>query len=170
MEDIINWTNLKAALDDYAAEVEEILKEKITVGDHIASHRLLNSLEYVVDMGNTSVSVSVSFEDYLKYLESGTKPHFPPIGDGQTGTGILSWVRAKNLLNKARPYNGKLPTERQLAFLIARKINQVGTEATHVLSDTMDEVNAKYELIIEDAIMKDLGEGINAILIRGFSD
>ena len=169
MEDIINWTNLKAALDAYAAEVEEILKEKITIGDHIASHKLINNLEYQVDMGGGTVSVSLSFEDYLKYLDLGTKPHFPPIGNGQDGTGILSWVRAKNLVRNAKTYDGKLPTEKQLAFLIARKISEVGTQATHILSNTIDEVNAKYEVIIGEAIERDLNEGINAIIIRGFS-
>lgn len=169
MEDIINWTNLKAALDAYAAEVEEILKEKITVGDHIASHKLINNLEYHVDLGGGTVSVSLSFEDYLKYLDLGTKPHFPPIGNGQDGTGILSWVRAKNLVQKASTYNGKLPTEKQLSYLIARKISEVGTEATHILTESIEEVNARYEVIIGEAIEKDLNEGINAILIKGFS-
>lgn len=169
MEDIINWTNLKAALDDYAAEVEQILKEKITAGGHIASHKLINNLDYQVDLGGTSLSVSISFENYLKYLDLGTKPHFPPIGNGQDGTGILSWVRTKNLIRNAKTYDGKLPTEKQLAFLIARKISKVGTEATHILTDSIEEVNARYELIIGDAIEKDLDEGINAILIKGFS-
>ena len=169
MEDIINWTNLKAALDAYAAEVEEILKEKITAGDHIASHKLINTLEYQVDIGGGAVSVSLSFENYLKYLDLGTKPHFPPIGNGDDGTGILSWVRAKKLVQKAKTYDGKLPTEKQLAYLIARKISKVGTEPTHIMTDAIEEVNARYELIIGDAIEKDLDEGINAILIRGFS-
>ena len=162
MEDnLINWQHTYKALEEYGAAVRNRYQDKIILNDHLASGNLLNTLEYIVTFGSTKISVTLNLQDYWKYLEEGTKPHWPPIN------AILDWITAKPVL-PSKTFDGKLPTMKQLAFLISRKISEEGTEPTHMLEETIDEINAEFEDRIEQAILQDLDEGINAIIIRGF--
>jgi hypothetical protein len=62
--------------------------------------------------------------------------------------------------------SGNLPTEKQLAYLISRKIALEGTPETDLLKNTLETVNAKYDELISEAIDKDLDEGLTAILLE----
>lgn len=171
-EEIIPWTNVMAALNAYAEEVQQLYSERLKADGHFATGNLINRLEYIVNSGMTATSVELNLEDYWKYLEYGTKPHFPPI-ETADGRGILPWVKVKKIL--PNNYNTKLPDNmpldklyRQSAYMIARSIAQKGTEASHNLEEALNEINTRYEEILSDAIEKDLDEGINGILISGF--
>jgi hypothetical protein len=48
------------------------------------------------------LTISLNLQDYWKYVEDGTRPHFPPIED------ILQWIKVKPVLPRKR--KGKLPT------------------------------------------------------------
>lgn len=162
MEDnIINWQHTYEALEKYAAAVRNKYQDKLIVDDHLATGNLLNTIDYRITVGSTQIDVTLNLQEYWKYLEYGTKPHFPPIN------AILEWISAKPVL-PSKTYDGKLPTMKQLAFLIARKISEKGTEPTNMLEQTIEEINTEFEGIIEQAILQDLDEGINAIIIRGF--
>ena len=173
MEDnVIEWTNVMDALNAYAEEVQQLYSERLRADGHFATGNFINRLEYIVDINNTQTSVSLELEDYWKYLEYGTKPHFPPI-ETADGRGILPWVKVKKILPTNS--NVKLPDNmpldklyKQSAYMIARSIAKKGTEASHNLEEVMNDINTKYEAIIGDAVEKDLDEGINAILINGF--
>lgn len=117
--------------------VENILKQFIetlrsNLSQHNASGKLSDSLKYTIKFNGKIFSVSLRAESYLKYLEHGTKPHWPPVD------AIREWIRVKPVLPRPLP-NGKLPTREQLAFLIGRKISKYGTRPTHVLSRTKDQ-------------------------------
>ena len=56
--------------------------------------------------------------------------------------------------------NGKLPTEKQLAFLISRKIATVGIEPKPMLKKTLDQLNGYYIEMIKDAIAEDVQKAI----------
>jgi hypothetical protein len=116
--------------------VENILKQFIetlrsNLSQHNASGKLSDSLKYTIKFDGKIFSVSLRAESYLKYLEHGTKPHWPPVD------AIREWIRVKPVLPRPLP-NGQLPTREQLAFLIGRKISKYGTKPTHVLSRTKD--------------------------------
>lgn len=174
MDNVISWDNLTQALNDYAEAVKNAYTEILKADDHFATGNLINRLEYIVDINNTQTSVSLELEDYWKYLEYGTKPHMPPI-ETADGRGILPWVKVKKILPSETP-GRKLPDNmpldklyKQSAYAIALGIKKKGTEASHNLEEAINDINTRYEVIIGDAIEKDLDEGINAILINGFS-
>lgn len=163
MDNSITWNNTRAVLEEYAMTVRNLYQDKLIMHDHIATGNLLNSLNYVVNVNDTRIEVSLQLEDYWKYVEYDTKPHFPPVD------ALVNWIKAKPVLpNKV--FDGKLPDTKQLAFLIGRKISEEGTTGTHSLEETVQEVNTIFELKLEEAIMNDLTSDINAILIRGFMD
>ena len=127
-----------ATLDEYAQKAEELYKRKLTDKGINASYKLLNSVETTVKRNDDEFTVTINLEDYWYYVENGRKAgRFPPIDK------ILEWIRVKPVI----PYSdsrGRLPTEEQLAFLIARKISEQGTEPKHVLAETVEELNREY--------------------------
>lgn len=160
--DNITWDNTRAALEEYAMTVRNLYQDKLIINDHIATGNLINSLNYTVNVNGSRIEVSLELEDYWKYVEYDTKPHFPPVD------ALVNWIKAKPVLPH-KTFDGRLPDTKQLAYLIGRKISEEGTTGTHSLEQTIDEVNTIYELKIEEAIMKDLTSDINAILIMGFN-
>lgn len=100
---------------------------------HSSSGNMVLKMNKKIYWKNSHFIISIVLPDYWKYLEEGTKPHFPPVEK------IREWIRVKPIL--PRPKNGKLPTENQLAYLIGRKISKVGTEGTHLLRETKNEFN-----------------------------
>lgn len=158
----IKWDNLYKVLNDYAVEFRNALQDSYIEDDRLASGELINSCEYIIEKDNISISVSIQIADYYKYIESGTKPHWPPVD------AMLNYVKVKPIL--PRPDSrGKLPTPEQLAYLIGRKISQVGTEGTNNFHKTAEQVNEKYLPLIEEAITKDIDEVATVILTEYFS-
>ena len=138
-----------ATLDEYAERAKELYKRKLTDKGINASYKLLNSVETVVRRNDDEFTVTINLEDYWIYVENGRKPgRFPPIDK------ILEWIRVKPVT----PYSdsrGRLPTEEQLAFLIARKIAEQGTEGRKVLFETVDELNRYYLPLLQQALDRD---------------
>ena len=95
---------------------------------------------------------------YWKYIEYGRRPgKFPPPNK------ILDWVKIKPVI--PRPVNGIKPTEKQLAFLISRKIARDGIEAGNQFKEALDLCWDKNKNIISDAISLDLASNIELIKI-----
>ena len=138
-----------ATLDEYAEKAEELYKRKLTDKGINASYKLLNSVETTVKRNDDEFIVSINLEDYWIFVENGRKPgRFPPIDK------ILEWIRIKPVI----PYSdnrGRLPTEEQLAFLIARKIAEQGTEPKNVLAETITELNNYYLPKLQQALDSD---------------
>lgn len=136
----LELTTIKKITDDFVVE----LKNKLKANDSYASGTLSNSLKGIVKQNGKYIVISIQLEDYWKYIENGTKPHFPPVD------AIKKWISVKPVL--PRPLkSGKLPTSNQLAFLIARKISRVGTKAKPFLKPTItdfDLINKVYNEVV----------------------
>lgn len=143
-------TTIKTIVDNFCGE----LKQNLTPSN--ASGELSKSIKGIVKYDGKYLSVSISLQDYWKYIEYGTKPHFPPVD------AIRKWIKVKPVL--PRPLkNGKLPTENQLAYLIGRKISKVGTKAKPFLQPTIkdfDLVGKVYNEVLE-LVTKQITEEIN---------
>ena len=154
---LISFDNLLTALDEYRAAVMNLYQEKLRLEDHIATGDLINHMTYHIVNGNQAIEVDLQLEDYWKYVENDTRPHWPPID------AILKWVKVKKIL-PSKTYDGKLPTEKQLAYLISRKISEKGTTGTHDLRDAMQAVNIQFEQRIGDAVAKDIEGALTSVL------
>lgn len=138
-----------STLNEYAEKAEELYKRKLTDKGINASYKLLNSVETVVRRNDDEFTVTINLEDYWYYVENGRGPgKFPPIDK------ILEWIRVKPVI----PYSdssGRIPTEEQLAYLIARKIANEGTEGRKVLYETVEELNNYYLPLLRQALDRD---------------
>ena len=143
-------------LERYGAEFIELYKLNLVQSGRPASGKLAESLNYHVNLGTNVYAVDISLLEYWKYIENGTRPHFPPV------SAIREWIRVKPVI--PRPFeNGKLPTESQLASLIARKISRVGTEGINDFQRANDEVFARMEMSLAEAVTEDLQRQVSVI-------
>lgn len=148
-DDLIQFPNVERVLREYGERVAELYKRNLIESDALASEKLLRSVKYVLKVGGKSYEVQLKLEDYWKYLERGTKPHWPPV------SAIRQWVRVKPVLPRPDAL-GRKPTEDQLAYLIGRKIAREGTEGTWDLSDAVKAANREFEGKLIEASALDL--------------
>lgn len=146
---MIKFDNLQRVLAEFGNALSERYKEKLTEDNRIASGRLISSVNSKVVVNDNEFIVELNLEDWWKFIEYGTKPHMPPVSK------ILEWVKVKQILPTPMA-NGKLPTEQQLAWMIAKKIEREGTEGTPNLTESIDEMVNEYEQKIEEALDADV--------------
>lgn len=162
-ESLIRFPNLEKVLEEYAIEFRNTYQDSLIINNRIASGDLLNTVEYIFKKGSNQYVVSLKLKDYFYYVEYGRKPgKFPP------PDAMLRYVQIKPILPRPDS-NGKLPTEKQLAYLIGRKIAREGTEGSKDLHNTAETINAKYMPLIYDAIDKDLAE-MAVVIFNDFSN
>lgn len=135
--ELITFNNLMPVLEDYGMKVRNLYQDNLIERDGIASGKLLNTVEFQVSQNGMEFEVSLTLQDYWKYLEYGTKPHWPPVSK------LLEWVRIKPVIPRPDA-EGRIPTPESLAYLIGRKIAKFGTRGREALKDAIDEVNAEY--------------------------
>ena len=157
-DQLIDLSRVYAVLADLAHDVEEGYKDTLRADGHYTSQEsLLNSVKTHVVTGDRYYEVTMDLNDYWKYLENGTRPHWPP------REAILNWVRIKPVL--PRPDSlGRVPSENQLAYLISRKISKVGTKASHGLQRTKDAVITAYRDKIAEALGHDMENYIRKVM------
>lgn len=162
----MEWTNTMKALEEFGAYFRNLLQDRIIEEDMIASGELLNDLDYIIDTGENEWTVSVKIKDYFKYLDEGTKgPYKGSPGSTTLRDAIRNWVTVKPVYPEVDSA-GKTPTVDQLVFLITRKIARDGIEGREVWEPTVQEAIDKYEERIGDAILEDLGEDIERVLLE----
>lgn len=155
------WEKTYEVLKEYAIELRNTLQDSYINDDRIATGDLLNSVEYIIEKDDRQIEVSLQLEEWWKYVEEDTKPHFPP------PDAMLNYIKAKPILPKP-DNNGKLPTPNQLAYLIGRKISEVGTTGTHNVRDTVRLMNERYEEKIGQAISEDINNELDVIFSQSF--
>lgn len=150
--DTLDLTTIKDITDSFVNE----LKAKLESNGTNATGDLSKSIKGIVKFDGKYLIVSIRLNEYWKYIEYGTNPHFPPVDK------IREWIRVKPVL--PRPLaSGKLPTENQLAYLIGRKISRFGTKPKPFLNNTKEEfdlVGKVYNATLE-LITKQLEQEIN---------
>lgn len=167
MEEIIRWDNLKRVLEEFGNELRNTYQDKLIRDDKIATGELLNSVEYKVDYDDRSITLSLELAEYWKWVEEGREPGgaYPPWDDPNEG--ILNWIKMKPVVPEER--NGVLPTEKQLAFLIARKIAEEGIEPGYQLRDAKKDLMDDFEDKIDEAITLDVEQYLDVIFSSYFN-
>lgn len=155
----LKFENLQNALSVFINDFIQTYKGLLIRDDKKASGNLINSIKPIeIEFSNNKMSGSISLASYWKYVEYGRKAgKFPPINK------ILKWIEIKPVL--PRPNNGIKPTNKQLAFLISRKISRDGIKPGNQLEEALNLSWAKNKDNISEAISADLQETINLIQI-----
>ena len=150
------FENLTSVLNDFGKFLVEEYKDNLILEDVNASDSLYNSVTYMVEKNNTTYEVKLNLMHYWKYVENGRRAggKFPPV------SAIEKWIEVKPVLPRPMS-NGKLPTNKQLAYLIARKISIDGIAPRPLLQQSVDEVWRNMQEFIAEALAKDMQKEIN---------
>lgn len=141
------------ALVDILRELGENVREGyvnklIRNGRPTTENTLASTVTSQVEVNGTTYSVVLNLQEYWKYVEEGTRPHWPP------PSAILHWIEVKPVIPRPDE-KGRIPTPKQLAYLIGRKIAREGTKGTHDLRETTDTLLGYYEDRIKEALETD---------------
>lgn len=147
MDDFI-FANVEEVLGRLAEDLRENYKSALLQSDRVASRKLYQSVRTQVVFGLNSWDVQMSLEDYWKYVENDTLPHWPPRDK------ILQWILVKPVIPRSGA-RGKIPTPQQLSYLISRKIARFGTEGSHDLERTVEGMLPRYMEELSQALQKD---------------
>ena len=164
MEHTITWANTQTVLEQYAQQLVAQYRENLTQGKRNASSKLADTVKAEVKVEETVISVELTLQDYWYYVDHGRKAgKMPPIGK------IEEWVKVKPVTPRPFGKSGKrIPTPRQLAFLIARKIGREGTKGTHDLRNASDMTYDAFKARLEQAIAEDVGNYTATIFREAF--
>lgn len=146
------FENTIEALQRYGQAFVNQYKANLELSGRRASGKLLESINTTVTIGNNNIQLILNMADYAKWIEEG-RPATSGGGDGSLYDKILEWIKVKPVLPRER--NGKLPTEKQLAYLITRKIHREGYSGSHDIVKTKFQLENVYKLIIKEALKKD---------------
>lgn len=160
MEELYGIPHLTQVLEELGREVAEQYKNNLRESGHATQpDHLINSITTAVVVDDKAYRVTMQLNDYWKYLENGTPPHWPPVD------AIRSWIDYKPVLPRPGK-DGRIPTPNQLAFLIGRKIAREGTEGTHDFEEARDETVSRWEQRIREALVEDVRTWLTAIVTR----
>lgn len=150
----IQLIEVRKVLTEYKTKFEELEKTKIQKKDKIAS------ISAKIEVNGSVYTVILNSLDYLKYLETGTKPHWPPTEP------ILKWVKDKRLPTRELTGDKSLPTEKQLTYLVCRKIAKEGTEKNFIIAETIEELNEIYLKRLQEALEIDIYNAMPLIKVE----
>lgn len=160
MAELFGTPHLTQVLEELGREVAEQYKNNLRESGHSTRpDHLINSITTSVVVDDKAYKVVMQLNEYWKYLENGTEPHWPPVD------AIRSWISYKPVLPRPGK-DGRLPTPNQLAFLIGRKIAREGTTGTHDFEKARDETVARWEQRIRTALVEDVRTWLSAIVTR----
>ena len=167
------FVHLWQTLNDYGEAVKELYRRKLRDAGKVASSDLINSVEYKVRSGESAWTVSLDLAFYWKFVEGGSKgtesspagavykAHFPP------PQAIFRWINIKPVIPRPDA-RGRIPTPKQLSYLIGRKIKERGIEPTPALQDTLDELNAVWTPKITEAFARDCSDIFRTMTVQTF--
>ena len=143
--ELLDLTELQKVLQEYADEAVEIYKYQIALGgehgNKNASRNLTDNIVANVVVGDNAYEVTLKLQEYWKYIEGGTKGlkespkgakynvAYPPIDK------LIHWINIKPIIPRPGA-DGHIPSPKELAFLIYRKIRDYGIEPFPALEET----------------------------------
>ena len=158
----MDLTNTTQAVTESLEIFREAMKKQLSSKNINASGKLDDSIEDVMITSDGFVSGSVRALSYWYYTNYGRGPTVR----GSSGKGVVrekvrQWIDDKGIVPRDAA-NGRKVTKDELAFLIARKIHREGYEAKLYISEVEEQVIPIVSDIIEQALFKDLDNGINS--------
>lgn len=165
MNEEIVWVHLEEVLTRYEDRWKQHFQELMVQGNHNATGDLINSLKTEHFIDERHFEVNVTLNDYWKYLNSGSKPHYPPIKP------IKDWVAVKHIMPEVRPIQKGdgtwveyCPTVEQLPYMIQKSIAKYGTKDYHTFDQAKNDINEEFAEAITLAIQEDLGNYVSDVL------
>ena len=149
--------NILKVLNETAELYTEYYKKKLINNNINSSSELSNTLSFEVTNDKNGYYIKFKAVDYWKYVENGRKAgKFPNL------KAIERWIEIKPII--PRPYKGKVPTTKELSYIISRSIARKGIKPKNVLQNTLDDVMKIQKEKLQKAIGNDYNLQVGIIL------
>lgn len=160
-EETLKLTRTIEVLNEYAQAWANAYKAELIAEGKRATGDLIRSVSGEVVFENDVYSAVLNVADYYKYVEWGRRKggKMPPV------SAILKWVQVKPVIARPNTLTGLVPTQEQLAYAIAKSIQQKGIEPTYALRETNNATFNAFEQCLKDALTADL-EGTAYTLVK----
>lgn len=160
-EETLKLTRTIEVLNEYAEAWANAYRAELIAEGKRATGNLIKSVRGEVVIRNDVYSAVLNVADYYKYVEWGRKRggKMPPV------SAILKWVQVKPVIARPNTLTGRVPTQQQLAWAIAKSIQQNGIPPTHATRDTNDATFNAFEHKLREALTADL-EGTAYTLVK----
>lgn len=122
-------------------KIAQAYKTSLVTAGKVATGQLTN-FTYEVEQDGKMFSIAFNLQDYWKYVENGRLAGKQPPIDA-----IAKWITVKPIIPRA--VGNKVPSVKQLAFLIARSIGEHGIKPTKALKGTLE---SSYVQDLEDKL------------------
>ena len=147
IEQILYQVGMDVAMD-YQNELKAF--NKIATGE-------LHNVDFEVNANGGTYTISLILQDYWKYVEQGRQPgKFPNVGK------LQEWIKIKAIIPRPMK-DGKLPTEKQLTFVIGNSIKEKGIQPKPALANALKK-NDTYLNKIKEVVGKSLDKEIKQML------
>ena len=162
--DTLKWENTARVLEEFGKRLVDKYREELKTRNKNATGKLAKTAKYVVKSGHTYIFVALNLEDYWKWVEGGRGPNVRNTGGLREA--IAKWIDAKPVIPRPDK-NGRLPTKKQLSFLITRKIATKGIKPTNIFANSVEAIYEQMDDALEAAITADIGDYVTRILVYG---
>ena len=147
IEQILYQVAMDVALD-YQAELNAL---------NVNATGNLQNVDFDVEVSGNTYKIYLILQDYWKFVEHGRLPgSFPNIGK------LQQWIQIKQILPRPMA-NGKLPTEKQLTYIIGNSIKEKGIQPKPALANALRK-NETHLNKIKEAVGKSLDKEIKQML------
>ena len=147
IEQILYQVAMDVALD-YQAELNAL---------NVNATGNLQNVDFDVEVNGGTYKIYLILQDYWKFVEHGRLPgSFPNIGK------LQQWIQIKQILPRPMA-NGKLPTEKQLTYIIGNSIKEKGIQPKPALANALKK-NDTYLNKIKEVVGKSLDKEIKQML------
>lgn len=160
-EETLKLTRTIEVLNEYAEAWANAYRAELIAEGKRATGDLIKSVRGEVVIDGDIYSAVLNVADYYKYVEWGRRKgaRMPPVD------AILKWVQVKPVIPQPNTLSGRVPTQRQLAWAIAKSIQQNGIPPTYALNNTNDITFGAFEQKLKEALTADL-EGAAYTLVK----
>ena len=147
------------ALNDFGQKIVDNYRAELEACNY-QDGQLYRTLSYSVKMdNNSSWLISISLEEYWKYIEAGRRAgaKMPPLDV------IEKWINVRQIIPHSMTLkSGKtvIPSVKQLSFLIARKISRDGIRPRPFFKQSFESAKREFLHIIEEAVIADIKESL----------
>ena len=118
-------------ITNIVSQIADLYRAALRDAGKVATGNLSN-FTFDIQQDDKYFAVIFNLQDYWKYVENGRAAgKFPNIG------AIEQWISVKPIVPRAMS-SGKVPSTKQLAFLISRGIAENGIKPTKALQNTID--------------------------------
>lgn len=165
--ELIQFDSLRAVLEEFAQEFKDQYRAGLLSHGRFTQYgedRLVDSVDAnqvsaMIQEGDEAWTVTINLNEYWKYVENDTRPHWPP------PSAILRWVEIKPVLPHPDA-NGRIPSPRSLAYLIGRKISRDGTTGSHDFKTAQETTIERFRVRIRVAMVRDVQNYVRQVLAR----